>query len=186
MRCAGLKRGRWASSVTGLIVLLTAVSSTHQLRAQMVAEQSADETPESVVTEIYDLVSFRAGARPDWDKVRALFIPEAVVVLRTSRDSTTVFSVEGFIDDFVRFVEQTPAGQRGFTEKILSMEPLVFGDIAHVLVLYEAQITGSSRGPTQGVDSFSLIKKDGRWKIVAITNELPAAERPIPAVLRKR
>lgn len=174
---------RWQSVTLGLI--LTSICGTSGLYAQAPLGQSAVKTAEGVVTEIYDLVSFEAGARPDWDKVRALFIPEAVVVLRTTRDSTTVFSVEGFVNDFVTFVEQTPAGDRGFTEKILSMKSMVFGEMAHVLVLYEAHITGSSRAPTQGVDSFSLIKQNGGWRIVAITNELPAADRPIPAELRK-
>ncbi|MGD8699455.1 MAG: hypothetical protein PVJ43_09205, partial [Gemmatimonadales bacterium] len=127
-----------------------------------------------------------AGQQPDWDKVRALFIPEAVIVLRTSRDAMTVFSVEGFVADFVRFVEQTPAGEMGFTEKILSTEAMVFGDMANVLVLYEAHITGSPRAPTQGVDSFSLIKQAGGWRIVAITNELPGANRPIPSELLRQ
>jgi len=153
------------------------------LGAQAPLGQSHPETAEGVVTEIYDLVSFEAGERPDWDRVRALFIPEAVIVLRTSRDATTVFSVEGFVDDFVRFIEQTPAGQQGFTEKILKTKSMVFGDMAHVLVLYEAHITGSPRAPSQGVDSFSLIKQDGIWRIAAITNELPGEGRPIPGEL---
>ena len=173
---------RWQSVTLGLA--LTAICGASGLHAQALIGQGSVETPEGVVTEIYNLVSFEAGARPDWDKVRALFIPEAVVVLRTSREATTVFSVEGFVNDFITFVEQTPAGERGFTEKILNMKSLVFGDMAHVLVLYEAHITGSPRAPTQGVDSFSLIKRDGRWSIVAVTNELPTADRPIPAVLQ--
>jgi hypothetical protein len=185
MRFDGLKRW-WSISVLALVLVLAATLGTSRLPAQTEVEASADETAEGLVAEIYDLVSFEAGTRPDWDKVRALFIPEAVIVLRTSRDATTVFSVEGFVDDFVKFVEQTPAGDMGFTEKVLSMEPLVFGDIAHVLVLYEARITGSPRAPTQGVDSFSLIKQEGRWKIAAITNELPGADRPVPGVLRNR
>jgi hypothetical protein len=179
MRSDGFKR--WQSVTLGLALM--SIYGAAPLHAQTPEGRSPTRTAEGVVTEIYDLVSFEAGQQPDWDKVRALFIPEAVIVLRTSRDATTVFSVEGFVADFVRFVEQTPAGEMGFTEKILSTNAMVFGDIAHVLVLYEAHITGSSRPPTQGVDSFSLIKQDGGWRIVAITNELPGADRPIPSEL---
>jgi hypothetical protein len=174
---------RWQFLALGLI--LTAAMGATSLQAQTASDQDDLETPDGVVTKIYDLVSFEAGAVPDWDKVRSMFIPEAVVVLRTSREASTVFSVDGFIEDFVRFVERSPAGEQGFTEKILNMKSLVFGDMAHVLVLYEAHITGSQRPPTQGVDSFSLIKKDGRWWIAAITNELPTADRPIPEMLRE-
>jgi len=34
------------------------------------------------------------------------------------------------------------------------------------------------------VDSFLLIKKGDRWYIVAVTNELPSKENPIPEELR--
>jgi len=174
-----VSRCRVASIVT---VILMAGSGTTPLQAQVAPEVM--ETPEGVVTEIYDMVSFEAGSVPGWDAVRSMFIPEAVVVLRTSREATTVFSVEGFVQDFISFVENTPAGASGFTEKILAMRSLVFGDMANVLVLYEAHITGSARPPQQGVDNFSLIRKDGRWWIVSITNEIPTPDRPIPEVLR--
>lgn len=145
--------------------------------------QAPEETPEGVVAGIYEMVSFDAGQRPDWEQVRSLFVPEAVIVLRTSREATTLFSLEGFVDDFVNFIENSPAGAAGFTERVVRMKSLVFGDIAHALVLYEAHITGSPRPPQQGVDSFSLIKQDGRWLIVSITNEIPTADRPLPEEL---
>lgn len=173
---------RWRSICVALAVM--ASSSTTVLQAQEPAEQDALATPEGVVSEIYDLVSFEAGNVPDWNVVRSMFIPEAIVVLRTSWEATTVFSLDGFINDFVNFVENSPAGQMGFTESIIRMKSMVFGDMAHVLVLYEAHITGSPRPPQQGVDSFSLIKKDGRWWIAAITNELPTPDRPLPEELQ--
>lgn len=167
-----------------IVLVLTFGLGTMPAQAQAPADNTAFETPEALVTEIYDMVSFKAGDVPDWDLVRSTFIPEAIVVLRTSREASTVFSVEGFVNDFINFVERSPAGEAGFTEKILKMRSMVFGDMAHVLVLYEAHITGSARPPTQGVDSFSLIKKDGRWWIVSITNELPGPDRPIPEMLQ--
>jgi hypothetical protein len=60
---------------------------------------------------------------------------------------------------------------------------MVMGDMAQVLVLYEASIPGSQRPPQKGVDNFLLIKKSKRWLIVAITNEIPTADTPIPEEL---
>jgi hypothetical protein len=91
--------------------------------------------------------------------------------------------VEEFVQDFVNFIERANVEQTGFVEKIIKMTPMVFRDIAHVLVLYEAQIPGRERPPTLGVDSFQLIQKDGRWWIVSITNDLPNQDNPIPAEL---
>lgn len=69
---------------------------------------------------------------------------------------------------------------RGFEEKIIRLKPMVLGDMDQILVLYEAQIPGSSRGPQPGVDNFLLIKRDGKRRIVAVTNEIPSPERPLP------
>jgi len=143
-------------------------------------------TAESVVKELYGLVSFEPGAPPDWQKVRSLFIDEAVVVLRTARDKTTVFSVQGFVEDFQRFIEHADAEQRGFAERIVRTKPLVFGDIAHVFVLYEASLSDSTRPPTRGIDSFQLVRKDGRWWIVSIINEICTPQRPLPPELKDR
>ncbi len=149
------------------------------------AADSATATAETLVTELYRLVTFEAGSTPDWDRVRSLFIDQAVIVLRTSREGTTVFSVDGFVADFVRFIDQAKVRETGFREEILRLRATVFGDIAHVWVLYEASIPGSERPPQQGVDSFELIRRDGRWWIAAVTNELPTPERPLPSELRQ-
>ena len=145
-----------------------------------------EATAEGVVTELYDLVTFDAGTTPDWNKVRSLFLDEAIVVLRTTRSESTQFTLEGFVQDFVNFIERSNVRQTGFVEEIIRMKSTVFRDIAHVWVLYEAQIPGRERPPTQGVDSFQLIKQDGRWWIVSVTNDLPDPDNPIPVELRNR
>lgn len=139
---------------------------------------------EGLVRSVYTMVTFEPGTTPDWDAVRSAFLPEAVVVLRTSRTATSVFSVDGFVQDFVTFIERANAVTTGFRERVLRTATTEFGDIAHVLVLYDAQIPGSGRPPQQGVDSFQLIRRDGRWWIVSIANEIPTPERPVPAPLR--
>jgi hypothetical protein len=149
------------------------------------AAQSDDDGAVAVVQELYDLVTFEAGTTPDWAYARTLFLPEAVVVLRSSRDATTVFSVDGWIDDFVRFIEEQNVVETGFVERIVQTESMEFKDIAHVLVLYEAEIPGWGRPPQRAVDSFQLVRRDGRWVIASIANEVPDAEHPLPAVFRR-
>lgn len=151
------------------------------LRAQT---ESDFATAEGVVRELYDLVTFEAGTTPDWDRVRSTFLDEALVVLRTSREETTVFTVDGFVQDFVRFIETSNVKETGFVERIACLRPFVFGDMAHILVRYEPSIPGSGEPPRQGVDSFQLIKKNGRWWIVSVTNEVPGADRPVPLELQ--
>jgi hypothetical protein len=171
---------RRVSSGALLLVVLTTVG----VRAQQAPRDSTVQAAEGVVNELYDLVTFPAGTTPDWDRVRSLFLDEAVIVLRTTRTATTVFTLEGFVGDFVNFIERANVEQTGFEEEIVNMKSMVFKDMAYVLVLYEAHITGSPRAPQQGIDLILLSKRDDGWKIAAITNDIPDAEHPVPAVLR--
>jgi len=175
---------KYLISVFQVLFLISFFYLNLSAQVQTLSEAKEFRTAESVVTELYKLVTFETGSTPDWQKVKSLFIDEAIIVLRTSRENTTIFSVEGFVDDFINFIERDNAKQTGFVERIIRMKPMVFGDMAHILVLYEAHIPGSQRPPQQGVDCFLLIKKDGRWWIEAIANEIPTPDNPIPEELQ--
>ncbi len=155
------------------------------LNAQTLPETKTTKTAEQVVTEIYNLVSFKAGETPDWEKVKSLFSDDAVIVLRTSLTQHSFFSREGFIDDFKNFIKQARVDTTGFTEKIVNIKTTVIGDIAHCFVVYDASIPTRKRPPQRGVDSFQLIKKDSNWRIVSIVNEIPTPNRPMPEELLK-
>lgn len=172
---------RDARFLAPLVCLASVTCLVSPLRGQPAADSSA--TAEGTVRELYRLVSFEPGADVDWDAVRALFLPEAVVVLRTSWEATTVFSLDGFVQDFVDFIAKPGVHESGFTERIVRLKPVVFGDMAHIFVVYEAHITGSERSPQQGLDSFQVIRKDGKWRIASAVNELPTKDRPLPPEL---
>jgi hypothetical protein len=88
-----------------------------------------------------------------------LFNDEAVVVLRTSRDKSTQFTADGFIQDFKDFYRNPEVKANGFAEKILGMKTMVYKDIAFVATIYSAEIIGSQRPATRGVDLWLLAKK---------------------------
>ena len=138
-----------------------------------------------MVSELYDLVTFPVGRTPDWAQVKSLFVERAVIVLRTGPDRMSIFSVDGFVQDFVSFIERSRVNETGFEEQILRMDSTVYGDIATVLVLFQTRIPGGPRPPQQGIDSFQLIRRDGQWKIVSVTNERVVPERVLPDELQE-
>lgn len=138
---------------------------------------------EDVVRQVYDLVSFDAGTRPDWQQVRSRFLPEAVITLRTAKDKISVFTLDGFVQDFVDFIDRSKADERGFHERVVQLTGSTYGDVAEYKVVYEAQLQGSQRPPQQGLDIFLLIRTADGWKIAAITNELVSPGVPLPAGL---
>ena len=164
-------------------VILALFLAATPVAAQTPPAAPYPDTAEGVVRELYRLICVEPGQTTDWEQVRPLFIPEAVIVLRVSKDAMSTFSVQGWIDDFIAFNERARVVERGFTEKIVRLDATVFRDIANILVLYEAAITDSPRPPTRGVDSIDLIRSDGRWRIASIVNDLPTDQHPVPARL---
>src|SRR4030042_6375461 len=93
-----------------LIVMIALIVMNVNIQAQPSAETKFYDTPENLIAEIYKTVSFTAdGPLPDWEKVRSMLIDDALIVMRVSLDSMAVLSVDDFIDDFVNFIEDSPA-----------------------------------------------------------------------------
>jgi len=141
-----------------------------------------NDTPEKTVEKLYELVTFEKGNTPDWEEVKSLFTEESIIVLRTSRTKTQIFNLEEFVNDFKNFITTANAIETGFSETILKKHSMIFGDIACILVLYEAKIPDTER-KNLGVDHFSLIRKNGEWIIVSVTNEVPSIKNPLPEIL---
>jgi len=139
--------------------------------------------PEVMVASLYTAVSSLAGKAPDWALVRSYFDPDAMIVLRASRDASKKLDVDGFIQDFVDFYDGIDSQQRGFKETVVSVNCLEYGNIAHCNVVYEAAILGSERPPQRGLDSWHLMKDAGRWWVVSVINESEPAAGPIPQEL---
>jgi len=167
--------------LVSLMLLLLQMGSSP---AQTASVSDDGATAEDVVRILYEYVTFGPGTTPDWDAVKELFLPQATIILRTTREATSVFTVDEFVQDFVSFIEGSNVKETGFSEKILKLHPVVFGDMASIMVLYEASIPGRDVPAQQGVDMFLLSKREGGWKIVAITNDIPALGFALPQVLQ--
>ncbi len=163
----------------GLACLIAMVAAVPALAQSEAAEEDL-RSAEQVVRDVYHVVSWTDGNTPDWEVVGEVFIPEAIVVLRYP-PNLKVMSVDGFLLDWLRFENQlAERGVKGFLETVVSAEATEFGDIAHVHVVYETTIPDTGRPARPGVDLWSLIRVDGRWKVVSVVNELPRDDLPVP------
>jgi hypothetical protein len=141
--------------------------------------------PESLLRGLYASVSFEPGTLPDWDYVRSFFIPEAVFGVRKSRTLMDVLDLDGFVDWWLEDIKKHKMKERGFKESIEKMKMTVYGNIAHCFIVYKAQFLTPADAPSQlGLDSFGLMKKDGRWWVVSITNDVITPQNPLPEDLR--
>jgi len=164
-----------------VLVLLT-LSFTE---GKSTVEEDVFMDPESLVRGLYAAVTFDPGNVPDWDYVRKFFTPEAVITVRMTRTSMAVLNVDEFLKWFDDDVKKYKMNERGFEESIEKMKLTVFGDMAHCFVVYKARFKTPKNSPGQlGLDSWGLMKKDGRWWIVSVTNDVVTSQRPLPEDLR--
>ncbi len=188
-----------ARTSRGVAALLALAAFAYEVRAQQprpapapianapspAPVDSALLTAEGTVRAAYRFISFAPGTHNDWSKLRGLFLPEAVVVLQNSRTTHAALSVDGFIAGFVRFDSTAAAANRGFHETVLALHAVTYVDVAHVSVLYEAEVINGGRPPQRGVDNWEAVRRDGRWWLVAITNQILSPDTPIPAELQQ-
>lgn len=144
-------------------------------------------SPESVVAALYDVISGPAEAEHarDWDRLRSLFAPNAT--FRLVRWITYEGSDEQLREwDVERFIA---AGREiwrdaGFWERELWSRTQRFGNIAHVLSTYESRVGTPDNDPvSRGVNSFQLVRIDGRWWLASTVWDIEAPENPIPPEL---
>ena len=141
--------------------------------------------PESLVRGLYASVTFEPGTLPDWDYVRSFFISEAVFGVRKSRTHMDVLDLEGFVDWWLEDIEKHKLKERGLEESVEKIKMTVYGNIAHCFVVYKVRLLTPADAPGQlGLDSFGLMKKEGRWWIVSITNDVITSQNPLPEDLR--
>lgn len=146
------------------------------------------ETPEAVVTALYDAISGPAESKRerDWDRLRALLLPGARFVIARWPDEEgdpvedlREWDVEGFIEDAKRFWRD-----EGFWERELGGRTERFGNVAHRISSYESLVGAEDAEPAaRGVNSFQLIRYGGRWWITSVVWDVEADGRPIPGDL---
>jgi len=167
-------------------ILLLTVSAFSVADKDSTTDENVFMNPEGLVRGLYAAVSFEPDNSPDWDYVRKFFIPEAVFGMRKTRTSMAVMNVEEFVGWFESDVEKYKMKERGFEEIIQKMKMTVFGNTAHCFVVYKARFKTPANLPGQiGLDSFALMKKDERWWIVSVTNDIVTPQNPLPEELRK-
>ena len=130
---------------------------------------------DAIMAAVYDVISGPAGQRRDWNRMRSLFtangrlMPKGGSGLRSG-------SVEDYITSSGPILEE-----RGFFEREVARRVEQYGDIAHVFSTYEARQTADGPVFMRGINSFQLVRHEGRWWVVSIMWQAETPQTPIPA-----
>ena len=125
------------------------------------------------VLAVYDVISGPPGQKRDFDRMRSLFAPGATMKAigpKGLRGGT----VEDYISRNAAILEK-----EGFTEKELGHRVELWGNLATVWSSYDGR-TASGSFHERGINSFQLVKVDGKWLVAAILwqEETPAFSLP--------
>jgi hypothetical protein len=120
---------------------------------------------DSVIKEMYGMVSFEPGTRPDWTRQPEIFAAGARLV-RVNDDGVFEFGLDSFRQNFESMIDSGVLPS--FWEGEIWRETHLFGNIAHVLSAYETRWTRAGAVINRGVNSIQLFEHDGNWKISAM------------------
>ncbi|MEM1093861.1 MAG: hypothetical protein AAGJ10_04600 [Bacteroidota bacterium] len=139
-------------------------------------------SPEAIVAATYKSIERAPGQPYDWERFRALFLPEALMVPNAEQTSgtTQILTPQGFVDWVNKVAPAGQPGDRGFAEEVVNNEIHRFGDVAQVFSTYQKRFYDDPRILGRGINSFQLLFRDGRWWIVSIIWDEEVGAGPIP------
>jgi hypothetical protein len=108
---------------------------------------------------MYDDLSSRR-----WDQLEAHFLPEAALVFSSPTGPKRVSPLQ-----FIETVKKNVEGKEVFEERMTAGAVRAHGNLATVWSSFEGREgTGTDIRTWSGVDAFTLVKVDGRWKIALV------------------
>ena len=147
------------------------------------------ETPEAVVTAMYDSLSGPAEVQQerDWDRFRALALPTARFLIChgwDERGERTPGLREWDLDGFVADAKEGYRAE-GFWEREVWGRTERFGGVAHRFSTYESRVGSEQSVPVAyGINSIQLVRFEGRWWIASVVWDHQTAEQLIPSEYR--
>jgi hypothetical protein len=112
----------------------------------------------------------------DWDAFASHFWPGATLTTvwqPPGEDDPRVVVVT--LDDFIAQAPSGPGSREIFEERMRTADVRVQGDLAHVWATFAARFGDPGNvAEWKGIDAFTLMRLDGRWRIVALAyTDLP-------------
>jgi hypothetical protein len=140
------------------------------LLASCMAPRRHDPGPGPEVIAAVELMYDDLSSRR-WDALEAHFLPEASLVFSTPNGPRRMSPAK-----FIEMVRKNVEGKEIFEERMISGEVRAHGDLATVWSRFEGREgTGTEIREWSGVDAFTLVKHEGRWKValIAVSQDSP-------------
>ena len=133
---------------------------------------------DAAIRGVYEVISGPPGQKRDFDRMRSLFAPGATLKA-TGPKGVRGGSLEDYISRNKDVLEQ-----KGFTERELGRRLEVWGGLATAWSAYDGR-TADGSFHERGINSFQLVKIDGKWLVASILWQEETPDNPLPANLIK-
>jgi hypothetical protein len=165
---------RALAAILAAAIATCATAAPPPMRAPAAAADLAgiDET----VRAVYDVISGPPGKARDFARMRGLFAPNALLRVITSNGVRG-----GTLDEYIAH-NATVLEREGFTEHELGRRTEVYGNLATVWSSYDGR-TASGSFHERGINSFQLVRVNGRWLVASILWQEETPRYPLPADL---
>ena len=161
-----------------MIVLSLSVAAA-ALAASAPASTKADLAAiDQAIRGVYEVISGPPGQKRDFDKMRTMFAPNATLKAIGPK-GLRGGSVEDYIGRNAKILEE-----KGFTERELGRRVELWGGLATAWSAYEGR-TADGSFHERGINSFQLVKIDGKWLVASILWQEETPANPLPTNLTK-
>ena len=134
--------------------------------AQPTTAREADgASVDTIVAALYDVISGPAGAPRNWNRMRALFAPDAKLMVIGARPEGGFGLRAMTVEDYISR-NMSAFNTAGFYEREISRSTEAFGQLVHVFSTYELLRSPSDARPfMRGINSIQLAHDGKRWWI---------------------
>lgn len=153
----------------------------HAARHQAPAVREADgASVHSTIAALYEVISGPAGAPRNWNRMRALFAPDAKLSMITPQAgggfALRAMTVEDYISRNMNVFTSS-----GFYEREIARSTEAFGQLVHVFSTYELLRAPHDAKPfMRGINSIQLYHDGKRWWIANLVWRAEDASLALP------
>ena len=148
------------------LILAAAVAAVQPNKADLTGIDQA-------IRGVYKVISGPVGQKRDFERMRSLFAPGATMkaIGPTGLHGGTV---EDYISRNKDILEKM-----GFTERELGRRVEIWGGLATAWSAYDGR-TADGSFHERGINSFQLVKIDGKWLVASILWQEETPQNPLP------
>jgi hypothetical protein len=156
----------------GSLVIAAAVAASPASKADLVGIDQA-------IRGVYEVISGPPGQKRDFDRMRAMFAPGATLKAIGPKGLRG-----GSLEDYIGRNKDV-LEREGFTERELGRRVEVWGGLATAWSAYDGR-TANGSFHERGINSFRLVKIDGKWLVASILWQEETPDKPLPQDLVRK